>query len=941
MIHKILVTFFLLSATFFASAQYTLTGKITDAQSDALPGATVAVLNANDSSIVTGTVTQADGAFKIEKLKPQLYLIKISYLGYTDNFKKQFVNADLNLGNIALSDKAALLKNVEVVGEVLPAKLLGDTAQFNADAYKVNKDASAEDLVTKIPGVTIEDGKVKTQGEDLKRVIVDGKPFFGDDPSAVLKNIPAEMIDKIQMFDQKSDQAQFTGFDDGNNTKTMNIVTKTQFRNGVFGRVYGGYGTDERYKSGVTLNFFKEKRRLTFLFSSNNINEQNFAPEDLAGVMGGGGGGGRPGGGMRPTMGMGGGGRPMGTMGQDANTFFVDNKKGLTQTQAFGLNYSNTFGKVEFAGSYFFNRTDNITNSNTQRTYFTSENNPLLYNEVNDKNAVNTNHRANFKIEYKIDSSNSITVQPRFNFQINSQDALTLGNNKSGNITLSSTSNTSTAEVNASNISMPMLYKHAFNKKGRTISVNLTPGYNSNDVNSYLYSYNIYALDTLSNDSLNQLTNSNALGKVFSGNATYTEPIGKKGQMLFTYNNNYNRNNSDKKTYNHEPTQNNYNDLDTALSNVFKNTYMANNAGISYMYTQIKWNVTAGLSYQIATLKNEQTFPLTTGLDKTFYSLLPNAQFQYKFSTSQNLRANYRSSNNAPSATQLQEVINNSNPLQLSSGNPNLSQDWQNNLNIRYSSINTLKSTNLFAVLNLTKTENYIANTTYFAMADTQIAGVNMPAGSQLTVPQNLSGYYNVRLFSNYGFPFKAIKSNLNINANATFNRTPGRINFVNNYAYTTGLGSGFSINSNISPKIDFSVGGYIGYNNITNTQQSQASNEYINFNTRARMQFTIWKGLVFQTDLTNQHYAGLADNLNQDFLLWNAGLGYKFLKNDAAEIRLTVFDILNQNNSFNRNTTETYFEDVTTNVLTQYFMLNFTYNIKYFKNAGKEMQPR
>ncbi|MBL7927022.1 MAG: outer membrane beta-barrel protein [Bacteroidia bacterium] len=937
MILKKIIALIIAGTPFFALGQYTISGKITDTKNEPLPGAAIALLNPNDSSVTTGTVTNLDGDFKIEKIKSQLYLIKVSYLGFGDFYKKQFINADLNLGNITLSDKAALLKDAQVVGDVLPAKLIGDTMQFNADAYKVNKDANAEDLVTKMPGVTIEDGKVKTQGEELKRVIVDGKPFFGDDPNAVLKNIPAEMIDKIQMFDQKSDQAQFTGFDDGNNTKTMNIITKQQFRNGIFGRVYGSYGTDDRYKGGLALNFFKEKRRFTILMSSNNINEQNFSSEDLAGVMSGSGGGGpRMGGGMRPPMGMGGG-RPTGTMGQDASSFFVDQKKGLTQTHSIGLNYSNTFGKVEISGSYFFNYADNVVKSNTQRTYFTNENNPLLYNEVSNKNIINSNHRANLKIEYKIDSANSITVQPRITFQLNDQDAVTVGKNESGNILISNTNNKTSASVDASNFTMPVLYKHAFDKKGRTISFNLTPGFNSNKGNSNLYSYNVYALDSLSTDSINQLTNSDAQGKVFSGNVTYTEPVGKKGQLLFTYNNNYNLNNSDKKTYNYQTVSDSYTDLDATLSNVFESRYMANNGGISYMYTQTKWNATAGLSYQVATLKNEQTFPQSDNLNKTFYSLLPNAQFQYKFTTSKNMRVNYRSSNNAPSVTQLQNVVNNSNPLQLTAGNPNLSQDWQNNVNIRYSSVNTLKSTNLFAVLNLTKTEDYIANTTYFALTDTQVAGVNMPAGSQLTVPQNLNGYYNVRMFSNYGFPFKAIKSNLNINANANLNRTPGQINFVNNYAYTTSVGTGFSINSNISPKIDFSVGSYFSYNNITNTQQSQANNEYLNLNTRLRMQFTIWKGLVLQSDVTNQHYAGLADNLNQDFILWNAGIGYKFLKNDAAELRLTVFDILNQNNSFNRNTTETYFEDVTTNVLTQYFMINFTYNIKYFKNAGKE----
>ena len=305
---------------------------------------------------------------------------------------------------------------------------------------------------------------------------------------------------------------------------------------------------------------------------------------------------------------------------------------------------------------------------------------------------------------------------------------------------------------------------------------------------------------------------------------------------------------------------------------------------------------------------------------------------------SKNLRVNYRSNNNAPSVSQLQNVINNSNPLQLTSGNPNLKQDWQNVIAMRYSSVNVQKGTSFFSFLMLNKTDNYMATSTYFANADTLIApGILLNSGSQITAPVNLDGYYNARLFGSYSFVVKKIKSNLTLNANAGYNRTPGQINFVLNYANTKTAGLGITIGSNISEKVDFTVSSNFSYNNITNTNQQDANNEYGNLNSKLRLQYTVWKGLVIQTDLNHQYYKGLTATLNQNYLLWNAAIGYKFLKDQVGELRLSVLDILNQNNSITRNTTETYYEDVRSNVLTQYFMLTFTYNFKYFKTSSPE----
>ena len=287
------------SFQFLRAQTFTINGKLIDEDKQPAIGSSVFLLK-TDSSFIKGTATDVEGQFNLENINSDNYILKILSLGYKPLFKSiQIKNQDLIIPTITLKQNLTNLKEVTVEAQQALATQNGDTTSFKANAYKVNKDATAEDLVSKMPGVTVVDGKVQAQGEEVKQVLVDGKRFFGDDANAVLKNLPAEVIDKVQVFDKKSDQSQFTGFDDGNASKTINIVTKAQFKNGVFGKVYGGYGYEDKFKGGGTVNIFKGDRRITVLAQANNINEQNFSSEDLVGVSSSssGGGGGRRGGG--------------------------------------------------------------------------------------------------------------------------------------------------------------------------------------------------------------------------------------------------------------------------------------------------------------------------------------------------------------------------------------------------------------------------------------------------------------------------------------------------------------------------------------------------------------------------------------------------------------------------------------------------------------------
>ena len=341
----------------FAFAQETLTvlGKVVDkADGKEIPGVTVLLVNVKDSTRSRYGVTDEKGSFRIDRLEKAFYRLNITSLGYKPYSRLLRISTDnLNFGAIAIKEDTKYLDNVEVVGEAIPMEIKGDTVMYNADAFKVNADASTADLISKMPGIVVDNSGVSANGEKIEQVLLDGKRFFGQDPLLSLNTIPAEVVNQVEVFDQQSERSQFTGFDDGNTTKTMNVVTKENKRNGLFGKFYGGYGTDDRYSGGVNLNSFNKGRQLTLLGMTNNINQQNFSSEDLAGV-----------GGLRWTQGR----IQRWAPGGGNNNFMTGTQNGITSTNSVGLNYSDNIGKkATFEGSYFFNNTHN-TNDQTYQS---------------------------------------------------------------------------------------------------------------------------------------------------------------------------------------------------------------------------------------------------------------------------------------------------------------------------------------------------------------------------------------------------------------------------------------------------------------------------------------------------------------------------------------------------------------------------------------------
>ena len=923
------LSLFILNAAF--AQEFYLSGSLkNEDDNSALVGATLKLVSKRDSTIEKYTNSGLKGEFRFEKLNRGRYKLEITYIGF-EKYKTEVIANGENpaLGIIKLKPTTTNLQVVEIKGTAVRAEQKGDTSQYNAAAFKVTEDATTEDLVKKMPGITIENGTVKAHGEDVKRILVDGKQFFGDDPSVTLKNLPAEVVDKIQVFDKMSDQAAWSGFDDGSGQKTMNIVTRSAKNSGQFGKFSAGYGTDAHYLLGANVNFFKGQRRITLLAMSNNVNQQNFSADDILGSSSG-----------SRTQGMSGGGRP----GGNAMSSQMGPQNGIFSTNAIGANYTNSFGtKLVLNASYFYNNGQTTTDKTIDRQYIGSSNNNY-YNDTSNSLANNTNHRLNMRIEYNPDSSNSFVLTPRLSIQDNHSNSLlktqSAGNPEYFPVNLK-TLTQNDGGANGYNYNNEFLYRYKFHKKGRTASITLGTGANKRFRNNYQLSVLSSKQDEGHREILDQYGKTYSNGYNLSSNLVYTEPLGTNSQLQFNYQVSFTENDNDKKTYNYVVEYQDYTLFDTLLSNIYNNGYLTHRIGGGYLYQTEKANLNLGLTYENAALNGNASFPVIDSTRKTFGTALPNVMFNYKFTQFTNLRMSYRASTNAPSITQLQKVLDNTNPNLLSIGNPDLKQEIRHFAMSRFSHSNKEKTSNLFGMVFFQKTLDYIANSSFTIHNDTIIDGYTINQGAHITIPENLDGAWNGRALVTIGFPVKPIKSNLNLNTGISYNRIPGLIENKSNYSNTYGINLGTVLSSNISQKIDFTLTYNVNFNLVDNTIQPELNNNYLFQIASIQFNWEFWKGFFLQNSMTYQNYNGISSNVNDQYTLWNFNLGKKIFKNKAGEVKLSCYDILDENTSLNRTVTDSYIEDSNTDVLRQYFMLSFTYSLRNYTGKMPQTEER
>lgn len=903
-----------------------LSGRISDQTTgEALVEARITLLSTQDSAVVSGAISNDSGQYELRGFIAGNYLLKVVYFGYKDLFRTVQLGATQSELNLSLEQEAIAIEGVEVQARAIRVEQNGDTTQYNADAFKTNPDATVQDLVTKMPGITVENGVVKAHGEEITKVMVDGQEFFGDDVSAALKNLPAEIVAKIQVYDQSSDQAKFTGISDGNEAKALNIVTKPGKNQGQFGKLYAGYGyPNDLYMAGANVNFFKGTRRISVVGMSNNVNQQNFSTDDILGVTG-----------SSSSNGRGSGGRG-GPGGNSNENYLVSQQSGVSTTHALGINYSDQWGKkTKVTGSYFFNASKTDNAQLTSRTYVLSTTAGQRYNEDFSAIMKNANHRLNFKFNIDLDSMNSLVINPKLSYQGNDRTQGTSGlTQDSYGALINQIDNNTFSNNSGMNASNSILWRHRFSKPKRTFSANITGTYSYKDGTSGQNSLSTY-YDEMNQDSLsaiNQQANNHTKGYGVNGRFSYTEPLSKTWSGELFYAPSYDVSQADKRTSAYDTISGTYSLLDTTLSNVFDNQTIVQQTGTNLRYQKDKASLQLGISYQNSVLLNAQDFPLNRDVRLAFNSILPNIRYRYQFTKTKTLMFNYRAGTRNPTIDQLQNVINNANPLALSSGNPNLRQQYNHMVFGRFNVTNIQKATNFNIFLGGQLNSNYITNSSIIATSDTTLAGgIVLQRGAQYTQPVNLNGSWNVRTALSYGVPLTKLKVNLNLFAGGAYSELPALINNVVNKSKTTNANGGVTVSSNISENMDFTVSYTLNYNNVINTSQNVSQNKYFIHNVGARFNWIIKDRLVINSNYSMNAYAGLGSGYNQTIMLWNGGVGYKLLKNKQLELRLSVFDILNNNNSITRNVTQTYIEDVRSNVLNRYYMLTLTYSLRNF----------
>ena len=914
----------LIALLFFGLSSYSqtkngsVTGKVVNAK-DHLPVdfASVAVKNLQDSS--TSVInSQANGAFEIKGLAPGSYRLTVAYLGlknYNKDFNVTAATPAVALGEIQLENTGLDLKTVEIKGVVTPVVVKTDTVEYDAKAFKVRENAVVEDVLKKLPGVDVaKDGSIKAQGETVTRVRVDGKDFFGNDPLLATKNLPADMIDKIQVIDLLSDQAQFTGVDDGNREKIINITTKKDMKNGYFGNSSAGYGTDDRYDVNLNVNKFDNNQQMSVIGQFNNANKQNFGGGGGSGTGGGGGGGG---------------GRGGFSIGSGAP------QQGITTTNAFGFNFADEYAdQTKITGSYFFNNTSLFNDQISSRQNLLGDSKTTFDQNLN-STTEKTNHRFNFMIDTKIDSSTTIRVQPAITYTETGMDQSSSYINRYSNsetIGSQQLDNNSTSPTVANQI----LIRKKFLRRGRTLSLNINTNINDSDAKNY---NNIQSTTTTTDVSLpesvitNQLNDQDAHSLSNTSRLVYTEPLSKTLNLEINYQNVYNHDNSERLTYNFNPVTSQYDIPDLTYTNTYENTTFTNAAGASINKNAKKYNWNIGLAVQHTDRRNEN---LTTGniFSQNFNNFVPSGQLRYNFSKSKRLIVRYRGSTQQPSISQIQPIPDNSNTQTIPIGNPNLKPAFTNNLTVIYNNFDFTHFRSLFLFANISQSINAFGNNS------TLINDSSDPNFGKISVvPVNVSGVYQGTLGSSLGLPIiTENKLNLNIDLGGSYARGVNFTNSIENITNDLSVTNKYRLVSSMD-KLDLTAGIAGSLNRATYSAQPNSNTTYYTLNPTVNVSYMFPGNIRLALDADYYMNTGRGEGYDTKYTIVNGYISKQFFKNRGT-FKLAVNDALNQNKGVTRTSNNNTITDLRYNVLKRFYLFSFTYSLNRMggRNIGGEM---
>ena len=891
-----------------------INGILLDSQdTTALIEATVKLLaNSKDSTMIKGTTTNLDGVFNIKGVKPGHYLLRFSYLGYNDVIKHVTVGADgrdVNMGVVTMDPNTIMLKEAVVVGVKTAITVKEDTVEFNADSYKTQANAVVEDLLKRLPGVEVgSDGKITANGKEVKKILIDGKEFFSDDPTVASKNIPADMINKLQVIDRKSDLARLTGVDDGEDETVINLTVKKGMNNGWFGTVNAGYGTDDRYAGNVMINHFRDGNQFTILGGGNNVNNLGF--------------------------------------GDGASGRFqrFGGDRGVTTSQYAGINFnigSKDDDHFRVGGDVMYSHSDRDTRTNTARQNLFTDS--VSYYDANTA-ARDKGHnlRGDFRIKWEVDSNNTIDFRPNFSFNFNKSERGDSSFTRAGDPDRTSVNRSLSNFFNDGKSyewGARLIYNHKSSMRpGRSQSLMLNYRYSNVHEDGDTYTDNTYYLLPEKNELIDQTANNRRKTHNVTGRISWTEPIGdvKNARFLeFSYRGNYRFTTSDKMVYDNERdgawpsgTVTDY-EWNEGLSNSFRNTFYNQEFSAGFRQVRKAYNLNVGLSVNSAMSKSKDLINSARDIAARWaWSVAPYARFRYKFTDTRNINFNYRMRTNQPSIAQLQPVADESNPLNIVIGNPELKATFNHNINLRFGDFAQGAQRSIMAMMNVDFTQNSIVSTTTY----------DELTGGRVTSYVNVNGVWNAMAMNLLSFPFGASK--VWYFTSHMFTR----------YAVTKGFNNGIENRSNTwsinySPGLafrnsvfDIELRPRYSFQTTANTVTTANNRNIHTWGGMFNATYSAPFGLVVGTDLSYSTTSGYSAGYNSDQWIWNGSLAYQFLRDKQAAVTVTVYDILGQQKNIFRNVTANYIEDAIYNSLGRYGMVTFTYRFTTFK---KGEQPK
>ncbi len=896
--------------------QTVLKGQITDSiNKQQLHNAVIAILSPKDSILINYTRSNKDGAFELSNINEGKYLILISYPNYADYLDKIEIagNTITDLGKLILLTKETILQEVIVKQHISAVRVKGDTTEYKADSFRVSANADVQELLKKMPGIQVNSkGEISTQGEKVQKILVDGEEFFSDDPAVVTKNLRADAVDKVQAFDKKSDQATFTGIDDGQKIKTLNIQLKEDKKKGYFGKAE--IGSDfKNYNYGKLLaNSFKGKRKFSGYLTKDNTKYESLDWNENRNYAGD----------VNTTT----------EMNEDGGMMIFSSGDefswgtGYPSSVTGGLHFSNKWNKDKqnSNNTFQFNQID-ITGLTTNKTQYLLPDTSFTNTTQQNQNASKKRNKLKSIYEWQIDSSSSLKLTATGNI-INSNSTINyLGRSISADNKIINETNRYTKNENSNNALITnLLWKKKFKKPGRTITSNIELNLNNIDETGFLNAINNYYESNgslLRNELIDQKKINQQSISTFNTNISYTEPIWKNTFLVFNYRLNINKNNSEKITLGKNANEK-YENIVDSFSNHYMYNSISNTGSINLKYNKKKFNFSIGSGYGTA-VYTLNDIKKNSNKDVQFNRFIPSVTLNYTPKQQRKLNFSYSGTTQNPTLQEIQPIIDNIDPLNLVIGNPDLKQSFTNNFQLRATDYKVLKSRYISIRANLRQTNNAIS-------LSSQIDQF----GRRISQSINVDGNYSLSGNIDYGMEV-ASSVNVSLSMGPKKEQFVNKVNGVNNTtlnnAITIGLNSGYWGDKLINYWLNVEA----NKNESKNSIRPDIITKYWSYNGYGNLQFKLKKAKTY-IDINleaNIYEKTAAFAQQQNIFLLSSSIRKVISKNDQLELKFYVNDILNQNQGINRNISSNFISETTNNIIQRYALLSLIWN---FSKNGK-----